>query len=380
VRRAVALCLRALAAGPLCLFAAFGAPAHAAAFGTFNLTGSVSLSATTTDFLPAGPASGAVFAETFAPQSGSFAGIGGTTGLIFDYTSATVPVGAAVAVTPFLALAPLPGIAFELTFLQPGVLGAAECFSPPAAGQGCTPPGSAFNFANSSATSSMLSFTWEGEAHDGLDTSTFVATVTTQFTGLNYQQVLAAFAAGSAVSGTFSATFVVATTAVEADLEISKTDGLDLVARGDSIAYTIVVHNPGPSTAINAPVTDDSPAALENVAWTCTATPGSQCGAENGSDDIATTVTLLAGGSATFVVTADVAADATGTIVNTATVGAGEGVPDPDTDDNSATDSTAVRLPVLEIPTLGGLGLGALSLLLAGAALRRLRRRASPTS
>jgi uncharacterized repeat protein (TIGR01451 family) len=369
-----------LALGASGLLAPLSAPAQAAVFGTLNLTGSVTFSATSTDFLAAAPGPGTVLAETFAPQTGTFAGVGGTTGSLFDYTTATAPVGVPIALSPFLALAPLPAILFDLTFVQPGVFGAADCGAPAAAGQSCTPPGTAFNFVNTSATSSVLSFTWAGTVDDGSadPASPFVATVTTQFTGMSYQQVLATlFGAGGVVSGAFSATFQVTTGVVEADLEITKTDGVGIVDPGGSVTYAIVVTNPGPANAIEAPVTDDFPPSLENVSWTCTASPGSLCGDADGTGDLATTVTLLAGGTATFVATADVAADATGTVENTATVGAGVGVPDLDTSNNSATDTDVVRVLFYEIPTLGGAGLAALIVLLATSALLLLRRRAT---
>src|SRR5207249_1248755 len=85
-----------------------------------------------------------------------------------------------------------------------------------------------------------------------------------------------------------------------ADLQISKTDGLSSVKPGQSIAYTIVVTNAGPSAVTGATVADPLPNGLTGATWTCAASPGSSCGAPTGSGSINTTVNLLSGGAATF--------------------------------------------------------------------------------
>ena len=125
----------------------------------------------------------------------------------------------------------------------------------------------------------------------------------------------------------------------QADLAITKTDGAVSVVPGTTTTYTIVVTNAGPSTATAAPVSDVLPAAIASATWTCAAAPGSTCGAASGTGNVATTVTLPAGGSATFSVVAPISPSATGTLVNTATVSAPAGVTDPNPANNSATDT-----------------------------------------
>ena len=100
---------------------------------------------------------------------------------------------------------------------------------------------------------------------------------------------------------------------------------------GRATTYTIVVTNTGPSPVTAASVTDVFPGALVAPTWTCTADPGSSCAAASGTGNLATTVTLEAGDRATFTVTAVIAANATGLLVNTATVAAPAGAVDPDT-------------------------------------------------
>ena len=125
-----------------------------------------------------------------------------------------------------------------------------------------------------------------------------------------------------------------------ADLSITKTDGVTSAVPGDDVTYTIVVSNAGPSGVVAAPVVDPMPSTLLGVGWSCSATAGSACADTLGTGDISSTVDLLSGGSATFVVDATIAPTATGTLENTARVDVPTGVVDPDpATDRSATDS-----------------------------------------
>src|SRR6185369_12082248 len=54
----------------------------------------------------------------------------------------------------------------------------------------------------------------------------------------------------------------------EADLSITKTDGLDSAQPGDAVTYTIVASNAGPSAVSAAPVSDALPAGLTAASWT----------------------------------------------------------------------------------------------------------------
>ena len=124
------------------------------------------------------------------------------------------------------------------------------------------------------------------------------------------------------------------------DLGITKDDGLDGVVAGQHITYTIVVSNLGNTNATGAGVTDKLPAELLNGSWTCVASAGSACGNANGSGDINETVNVLAGGTATFTLQADV----TGTlgpnndVINTATVVPPGGFGDNNPNNDSVTD------------------------------------------
>ena len=146
--------------------------------------------------------------------------------------------------------------------------------------------------------------------------------------------------------GNNSATDGDTTLSPEADLAITKTDGLTSVAPGQDVTYTIVATNNGPSDDPNVSVTDVFPSALMGVSWTCSATAGSSCTAA-GSGDIAETVGLQAGGSVTFVATGTIDSSFVGVLSNTADVAAGPGVTDTDASNNQANDVTTVASPAM---------------------------------
>jgi uncharacterized repeat protein (TIGR01451 family) len=104
------------------------------------------------------------------------------------------------------------------------------------------------------------------------------------------------------------------------------------------------VTNNGPSPATGAAVTDAMPAGFNGATWTCTPSPGSSCAAPSGTGSIATTVTLLSGHTATFVVSGTIDPSASGSLANTATVAAPSGTTDPDSSDNSATGSVSLTV------------------------------------
>ena len=122
-----------------------------------------------------------------------------------------------------------------------------------------------------------------------------------------------------------------------ADLSITKTDGVTTAAPGGSVTYTITASNAGPSSAPGTTVADTLPASL-TATWTCSGAGGGTCTA-SGSGNISDTVNLPSGGSVTYTVSATISPAATGTLSNTATVTAPAGVTDPTPGNNSATDS-----------------------------------------
>jgi uncharacterized repeat protein (TIGR01451 family) len=154
---------------------------------------------------------------------------------------------------------------------------------------------------------------------------------------------------------------------------------------GGTIVYTIVLTNSGSGTQADNPgneFTDTLPAQLTLVSATAssgTATPAGNTVNWNGS--------IPSGGTVTITITATIHATNGTTITNQGTInydadGNGTNESTGTTDDPSVTGAanpTAITVggSIVAIPTLGELGLAALCLLLAGAAMLRLRRRAA---
>ena len=130
------------------------------------------------------------------------------------------------------------------------------------------------------------------------------------------------------------------TLGAQADLAITKTDGVTSATAGGSVTYTITASNAGPSSAAGSTVADTFPAS-ETCTWTCAGAGGGTCTA-SGSGNINDAVNLPSGGSTIYTASCTISAAATGTLSNTATVTAPAGVTDPVPGNNSATDSDAL--------------------------------------
>lgn len=124
-----------------------------------------------------------------------------------------------------------------------------------------------------------------------------------------------------------------------ANLRITMVDGTSTYTVGGTITYTITASHMGGTTNVNgATVTDNFPASLINITWTCTGAGGGTCPA-NGTGNLNIPVNLPVGSSVTFVVNASVSPAATSDLVNTATVTVPVGITDPSLANNTATDT-----------------------------------------
>lgn len=172
--------------------------------GILQIGGAVNVTGTALDFLPpTGPPSG-LFTVTLG-STGTFVPLTNTTGAILDVTGTP----GATSVPGFLTFAANPTIRFNLTFINPGIFSSAGCFAAPAPGQTCTPPGSIYNLVNTTATSSTASANVLGifvNTATG-ETTPYQGVFTTQFSNMNYQQVLATISAGGTISASYSANF-----------------------------------------------------------------------------------------------------------------------------------------------------------------------------
>ena len=130
---------------------------------------------------------------------------------------------------------------------------------------------------------------------------------------------------------------------VQADLSITKTDGVGSVAPGGSVTYTIVAGNSGAHDALGATVADTFAAVL-TCSTTCVGAGGGTCTAGPFATNISDTVNLPAGATVTYTAVCSVSGSASGTLTNTATVTAPGGTPDPNAANNSATDVDTVTV------------------------------------
>jgi len=128
-----------------------------------------------------------------------------------------------------------------------------------------------------------------------------------------------------------------------ADAGVTKTNGVDELVAGERTVYTVTATNIGPSDAPQVRVRDLLAAEFRDALWSCSGQGGGVCPA-SGSGSIVRVVALPAGATVVFLLDVQVASDTRGSISNTASV-AVQGAPtDPQPDNNSATDTDAVRV------------------------------------
>ncbi len=109
-------------------------------------------------------------------------------------------------------------------------------------------------------------------------------------------------------------------------LSITKTAGQTAYKPGESVTYTIVVSNAGPSFAQQVSVTDLlDPAVIESATWRAVLTGAYSAGQTIGTGSISESIDLAVGGTATYTVVAQTLASASATLVNTAQVTAPNG-------------------------------------------------------
>jgi uncharacterized repeat protein (TIGR01451 family) len=137
-------------------------------------------------------------------------------------------------------------------------------------------------------------------------------------------------------------TSIVSSLPNQADLSVSVT-GPSTVAPGAVLTYVVTVANAGPTVA-NAPLFSNSlPNGLANLQAVCgAAIGGAVCGpvSVNGSAIASTITTLPAGASLQFTIT--MTAPASGSVTDSASIGAAPGVPDPNLANNTARASTSI--------------------------------------
>lgn len=141
------------------------------------------------------------------------------------------------------------------------------------------------------------------------------------------------------------------------DLAIDKT-GSSSVTQGSTVSYTIKVWNKGPTLVSSSTFTDNVPAVLTGVTWSCMASGSAACGTASGTgNNINVTTGALpvnnvessptSGSYLTFSVSGT--AGTIGNISNTASIAVTSGT-DPVTANNSSSASTTVNAPAAITP------------------------------
>ncbi len=162
-------------------------------------------------------------------------------------------------------------------------------------------------------------------------------------------------AVGGATLGNFIDNISFGTPPCATDLAVSKTGDPAVYVPGQPVTYTIEITNtgsfPGQFDVVGARLVDTVPAAITGVAWTCTASAGSACGAAAGTGNaINTTYNILEGGTVTYTVTGTAPISGTPAVLsNTATVALPTGVTDLDSSNNSSTADIPIGVAGLSL-------------------------------
>lgn len=136
------------------------------------------------------------------------------------------------------------------------------------------------------------------------------------------------------------------------DLQITKYSGVTLYTPGGApVVYTIVVTNSSTFQVNNATVTDTFSNQISSASWYCTPQAGATC-TSSGTGNINDSVSLPAGRSVTYMVTANISTAATGDLTNTATVITPAEYTDLNLGNNTAThtDGYAATQPEVGVP------------------------------
>ena len=133
---------------------------------------------------------------------------------------------------------------------------------------------------------------------------------------------------------------------VQADLAVTKSDGVMSAVPGGQVVYTIVAANSGPTAVTDAAVVDNFPASL-TCSWTSLAAGGAT-GHSNSSGDLADVLSMPASSQVTYTVTCDIDPATRGTLMNTATI-LSMATSDPVPGNNSASDNDTVLTPDVDL-------------------------------
>lgn len=154
---------------------------------------------------------------------------------------------------------------------------------------------------------------------------------------------------------------------VRTDLVVTKDDGVETVAEGEEVAYSIGVENRGPDAACGVRVRDLFPPELEDVTWGCVTVSPPTCTAR-GTGDLEDTVVLRPRDAVSYGARGIAVCTGAEALENTATAEPPAGARDPRPGDDSATDRDLLDCSpeLFPIPALSPGALLLLAGLLAG--------------
>jgi uncharacterized repeat protein (TIGR01451 family) len=160
-------------------------------------------------------------------------------------------------------------------------------------------------------------------------------------------------------------------------LQVTKTVSAGNSIPGATVTYTITVTNVGTGPASNVGISDPLPTGIASFAWTCAASGGVACANAQGSGAINESIAAFpVGGRLVYTVTAVLAANATGSVLNSVVVTPTQGAlcmpqQTPAPCDATATVTVAVPQTVGNVPATGNVALLLMALGLVMVAWRR---------
>jgi uncharacterized repeat protein (TIGR01451 family) len=158
-------------------------------------------------------------------------------------------------------------------------------------------------------------------------------------------------------------TGTVSVSVLSADLSLVKTASTGAVSVGGTLTYSLVISNAGPSTATGASFADTLPTGLGTVTNVVSAVSANASTANFVATltGLTGSVTIPSGGNVTVTFQAQVAANASGSLINTATVSVPPGTTDTVPTNNTGTVSVSVLsadLSLVKTASTGAVSVG----------------------
>lgn len=136
------------------------------------------------------------------------------------------------------------------------------------------------------------------------------------------------------------------------DVSVAITDNVTAIDQGSSVVTKITVSNRWNVAATGINVLYSPPLSHTGSIWACTVNPGDSCGGStSGTGAISRSITLGAGKSAVFTVSAAVVPTATGTINSTVTIVPPVSFGDNNSSNNQVADTTTINPPATTTTT-----------------------------